>query len=385
MLTRMPASRLPDVGTTIFTVMSAKARQHNAINLSQGFPDFDVPDALRSAVSLHLNNGHNQYAPMAGVLSLREQLALKVERSFGARFDPDEEITVVPGATEAIFCAIMATVRADDEVILLDPSYDCYEPSVRLAGGRAVRVNLDQLSFRPDWSAIRAAVNDRTRMIVINSPHNPTGTTWSSDDMDELERLVVDTGIVVLSDEVYEHLVYDDVRHQSVLARPAIAANAFAVFSFGKTFHATGWKTGYCVAPKRLTAELRRIHQFVTFVAVTPIQYALADFIADNPGYTDTLSDFYQAKRDFFLTEMKDSGFKPIHCSGTYFQLMDYSMISNKPDTDMANELVSQHGVAAIPISVFSARPDPDRRLLRFCFAKQEATLAQAAQLLKRL
>jgi methionine transaminase len=377
-------SKLPDVGTTIFTVMSRKAEEHRAINLSQGFPDFAVPPELREAVARNVEAGHNQYAPMAGVLALREQLALKIARIYGRRVSADSDITVVPGATEAIFCAIMACVQAGDEVILFDPSYDSYEPSVRLAGGRAVRIPLQPPAFRIDWQRVRASLTPRTRLIVINSPHNPTGTVLDPGDLDALQELLQHTDALLLSDEVYEHLIYDNAAHMSVLRRPELAERAFAVFSFGKTFHATGWKTGYCVAPPELTQEFRRVHQFVAFVAVTPIQCAVADFMSANPLYVDTLPAFYQAKRDRFLSLLEDSRWRPLHSAGSYFQLLDYSDIADLSDVEMAERLVTRHGVAAIPVSVFYEKP-PAMRLLRFCFAKQDQTLKNAAELLQTL
>jgi methionine aminotransferase len=381
---RFPDSRLPHVGTTIFSVMSRRAEECGAINLSQGYPDFDVPARLRAAVSRHLELGHNQYAPMAGLMRLREQIALKIERSYARRSDPEKEITVVPGATEAIFCAVMAVVRPGDEVILFDPAYDSYEPSVRLAGGRAVRVPLAPPAFRPDWQQVRDAVSERTRLILINSPHNPTGSVLDAGDLDALEELLAGSPIWLLSDEVYEHLVFDGETHQSVLTRDALAGRAFAVFSFGKTYHATGWKTGYCVAPPPLTEEFRRIHQFVTFVAVTPIQHALADFMQESPDYVDGLAGFYQRKRDLFCRLVSGSRFRCTPCAGSYFQLLDYGAIADVGDTEMVERLVREHGVAAIPVSVFYEKP-PRMRLLRFCFAKQDETLTRAAEHLCRI
>jgi methionine aminotransferase len=383
-VTPVISSKLPDVGTTIFTVMSRKAEQHGAINLSQGFPDFALPPGLGEALARHVSAGHNQYAPMAGLLPLREQIALQLRRSRGVRIDPESQITVVPGATEAIFCAIMATVHPGEEVILLDPSYDSYEPSVRLAGGHAVRIPLAPPGFAVDWQRVGDAITPRTRMIVVNSPHNPTGSVLGPADLDRLEELVQRHGLLLLSDEVYEHLVYDGAAHHSVLARPALAERAFAVFSFGKTCHATGWKTGYCVAPAALTREFRRVHQFVTFVAVTPIQHALADFMAAGSGHVDALPAFYQAKRDLFCRLIAGSRWRARPSAGTYFQLLDYGAIADVDDVGMAEALVSRHGVAAIPVSVFYAAP-PRLRLLRFCFAKQDETLARAAELLCRI
>ena len=377
-------SRLPDVGTTIFSVMSQKAALYGALNLAQGFPDFAVPQPLCAALTRHLELGHNQYAPMAGLVELREQIALKVERSYGCRVDAELDVTVVPGATEAIFCAIMASVGPGDEAILFDPSYDSYEPSVRLAGGRAVRIPLQAADFRIDWQRVREALSPRTRLIVINTPHNPTGSVLDAADLDALEDILQSSDALLLADEVYEHLVFDGALHQSVLRRPALAERAFAVFSFGKTFHATGWKTGYCVAPKALTAEFRRIHQFVTFVAVTPIQHALADFMRDEPQHVDTLGSFYQAKRELFVERLAGSRWGVRRSAGTYFQLLDYSAISDLGDVEMAEFLVSQHGVAAIPVSVFN--PDgEDKRVIRFCFAKTESTLAAAGERLRKI
>ncbi len=381
MASLLPTSRLPDVGTTIFSVMSQKAAQYGAINLAQGFPDFAVPERLCAAVTRHIELGHNQYAPMAGLAELREQIALKVQRSYARRVDPASEVTVVPGATEAIFCAIMASVGPGDEAILFDPSYDSYEPSVRLAGGRAVRIALQPPDFRIDWQRVREALSPRTRLIVINTPHNPTGSVLDAADLDALEDILQSSDVLLLADEVYEHLVFDGAAHHSVLGRPALADRAFVVYSFGKTFHATGWKTGYCVAPQSLTAEFRRIHQFVTFVAVTPIQHALADFMRDEPHHVATLATFYQAKRDLFVERLAGSRWGVRPSAGSYFQLLDYSSISDEVDTGMADRLVSQHGVAAIPVSVFY-RDAPPLRLLRFCFAKKDETLIRAAELL---
>ena len=377
-------SKLPDVGTTIFTVMSARAAEFGAINLSQGFPDFAVPTALREALARAVHAGHNQYAPMAGLPALREQVAASVLRHHGRQVDPMDEVTVVPGATEAIFCAIMASVMPGDEVILFDPAYDSYEPSVRMAGGRAVRIPLMPPDFRVDWQRVKEAIGPRTRLIAINTPHNPTGTMLEASDLDALEELLAHTDALLLSDEVYEHLVYDGRRHHSVLSRPALAERAFAVFSFGKTFHATGWKTGYCVAPPALTTEFRRVHQFVTFVAVTPIQHALAEFMRDHPEHVAGLGAFYQSKRDFFCDALAGSGWKGPRAAGSFFQLLDYSQIADVPDTEMAERLVREHGVAAIPISVFYETP-PRLRLLRFCFAKQEETLGRGAERLLSL
>ncbi|MCG3169396.1 MAG: Methionine aminotransferase [Pseudomonadales bacterium] len=374
-------SRLPDVGTTIFTVMTQKAEQYGALNLAQGFPDFPLPQGLAEALARHVEAGHNQYAPMAGLPRLRECVAVDLERHFGCRVDPLTEVTVVPGATEAIFCAIMASVGPGDEVILFDPSYDSYEPSVRLAGARAVRIALSQPDFTIDWQRVQEAIGPRTRLVVINSPHNPSGSVLSRADLDRLGELAERHGFLVLSDEVYAHLVYDGTRHHSVLAHPVLAPRSFAVFSFGKTYHATGWKTGYCVAPPELSTELRRVHQFVTFTGVTPIQHALADFMQSDPAHVDALGAFYQARRDLFCAALAGSRWRLRPSAGTYFQLLDYAEISDADDIAMAEELVSRHGIAAIPVSVFHETP-PARGLLRFCFAKQEHTLLRAAEVL---
>jgi methionine aminotransferase len=378
------SSKLPAVGTTIFTVMSRKAEEYGAINLSQGFPDFDAPDELRALLAKHVGEGRNQYPPMAGVMQLREQIALKVETLYGHKPSPEDEVTVVPGATEAIFCAVMAVVRPGDEVIVFDPAYDSYEPSITLSGGRTIHIPMQAPAFSIDWQRVRDAITPRTRAIMINSPHNPTGSIVSASDMATLAEITRDTPISIISDEVYEHLVYDGARHESVLRSAELAERSFAVFSFGKTFHATGWKTGYCVAPKALTAELRKVHQFVTFVAVAPIQYALADYMALRPEHCRELPVFYQAKRDRFLAGIEQSRFRGTPSAGTYFQLLDYSAISGRPDREMCEELIVKHGIASIPISVFCAEA-PATRVLRFCFAKKDETLQRAAAILCRI
>ncbi|MSR14908.1 MAG: pyridoxal phosphate-dependent aminotransferase [Gammaproteobacteria bacterium] len=371
-------SKLPHVGTTIFTVMSALAAEYGAINLSQGFPDYDGPAALKERVKHYLDHGFNQYPPMAGVLKLREAIAAKVQRCYGASVSPESEITVTPGATEAIYCAVMAIARSGDEVILFDPAYDSYEPAVTLAGAQPVRLPLAPPHYRIDWQRVVDAITPRTRMVIVNSPHNPTGAVMSRADLLELERLAERHNLIVVADEVYEHLVFDGVRHESVLRFPALAARSFVVSSFGKTYHVTGWKTGYCVAPAELTQELRRVHQFVTFVGITPIQHALADFMQTHPEHLDELPGFYQRKRDLFNTALRDSKFK-IHASrGTFFQLADYSAISELPDRAFAEWLTKEKGVAAIPLSVFYETP-PKSRLVRFCFCKEDETLRAAA------
>ncbi|WP_226503151.1 pyridoxal phosphate-dependent aminotransferase [Pseudomonas sp. MWU16-30317] len=376
----MISSKLPNVGTTIFTTMSQLAAQTGAINLSQGFPDFDGPQGLRDAVAYHVANGHNQYAPMTGLPALCEQVAIKLARSYGVSVDAEREITITPGATQAIFCAVQAVVRPGDEVIVFDPCYDSYEPSVELAGGRCVHVQLSANSFAIDWQALRDAIGSRTRMIILNSPHNPSGALLSSADLDQLAALIADRDIYVVSDEVYEHLVYDGARHVSVLAHEALFQRAFVVSSFGKTYHVTGWKTGYVVAPPALTAELRKIHQYVSFCGVTPLQYALADYMAAAPQHVEELPAFYQAKRDLFCDLLDNSRFTFDRVGGTYFQLVDYSQIRpDLNDVDMALWMTKEHGVATIPVSVFYQTPVPDQRLVRLCFAKREETLRAAA------
>lgn len=382
----MISSKLPNVGTTIFTTMSNLAAQTGALNLSQGFPDFDGPPALLAAVGRHVQAGHNQYAPTTGLPALREQIAAKVARLYGRTVSPDSEVTITPGATQAIFCAIQAVIRNGDEVIVFDPCYDSYEPSVELAGGKCVHVQLDAVDFTIDWQQLGEAITARTRMIVINTPHNPSGALISAAEMDRLAAMIADRDIYILSDEVYEHLVFDGVAHASVLAHEQLFQRAFVVSSFGKTYHVTGWKTGYVVAPPALTAELRKVHQYVSFCGVTPLQYALADYMAEQPGHVDELPGFYQAKRDLFCDLLTDSRFKFTRTPGTYFQLVDYSAIRpDLNDVDMALWMTREHGVASIPISVFYRTPVPGQRLVRLCFAKREETLREAAQRLCRI
>jgi methionine transaminase len=377
-------SKLPDVGTTIFTVMSQMALDHQAINLSQGYPDYDGPAALKERLAWYVEHGYNQYAPLAGVPVLREQIARKVARCYGRTPDPATEITVTPGATEAIYCAVTACVRPGDEVVMFDPVYDCYDPAVRLAGGRSIRVPLVPPEYRVDWDAVARRITARTRVIMINSPHNPSGSVLSSEDLAALRALAERHDLLVISDEVYEHLVFDGRRHESVLRDPRLAARAFAVFSFGKTYHVTGWKTGYCVAPPALTTELRRVHQFVAFVAVTPLQHALADFMAAHPEHVNELPAFYQRKRDRFNAALRGSRLRATPSAGTFFQLVDYSALAARDDVDMAQWLTREVGVAAIPLSVFHAEP-PAVRMLRFCFCKEDATLDAAAAKLRAL
>ncbi|WP_219061139.1 pyridoxal phosphate-dependent aminotransferase [Pseudomonas sp. UMAB-08] len=377
----MIISKLPNVGTTIFTVMSQLAAQTGAINLSQGFPDFDGPQALRDAVGRHIADGHNQYAPMTGLPALRQQVAAKIARSYGRQVDADTEVTITPGATQAIFCAIQTVIQPGDEVIVFDPCYDSYEPSVELAGGRCVHVQLGLDNFAIDWQKLGEALTPRTRMIILNSPHNPSGALITRAELDQLAALIANRDIYLVSDEVYEHLVFDGVPHASVLAHEELYQRAFVVSSFGKTYHVTGWKTGYVVAPPALTAELRKIHQYVSFCGVTPLQYALADFMAEHPEHVEELPAFYQAKRDLFCDLLEPSRFNFSRVAGTYFQLVDYSNIRpDLNDVDMSLWMTREHGVASIPISVFYQSPPSGQRLIRLCFAKREETLRQAAE-----
>jgi methionine aminotransferase len=378
----MSPFKLPRVGTTIFTVMSRLAAEKGAINLGQGFPDFEPPEALREAVGRHLASRHNQYAPMAGVPALLEQVAGIAASRFRAKVDPESEVTVTAGGTEAIFCAIQAVVHPGDEVVLLDPCFDCYAPAVELAGGRSVRVPLRLPGFGIDFERLAGALTPRTRLVVVNTPHNPSGAVVGEEAWQELAALLEGRETLVLSDEVYERLVFDGRRHASVLSQPALRGRSFAVFSFGKVFNATGWKVGYCVAPPLLTAALRRVHQYVTFAVSTPVQWALADYLAARPAFLDELAGFYQARRDRFIELLAGSRFTLSPSAGTYFQLLDYSSLSEVPDVNFCRELVERHGVAAIPLSPFCETP-PDARLLRFCFAKSDDTLIAAADRLR--
>ena len=376
-------SKLPHVGTTIFTVMSALAAQHKAINLSQGFPDFDGPAALRSRVEHYMNSGFNQYPPMAGVLSLRQGVVNKVADLYGARVDVEDEVTITAGATEALFCAIAAVVRHGDEVIVFDPAYDSYEPVVHLQGGRTVHIPLEAPSYRPDWDQVRAAITAKTRLIIINTPHNPTGSVWQAADLAALKALVVEHGIYVVSDEVYEHIIFDGAAHESVCRDEELLARSFVISSFGKTYHVTGWKVGYCVAPRELTREFRRVHQFVNFTVNTPMQLGIADFLADHPEHHLELGVFYQQKRDFFCELLSGSRFSFTPSGGTFFQLLDYSAISDATDVELAKQWTKEIQVASIPVSVFYQDPaGHGAQVLRFCFAKDDATLTQAAEIL---
>lgn len=383
MTTPLLPSKLPSTGVSIFTVMTRLANEHGAINLSQGFPDFDCAPELVETVARHMRAGHNQYAPMQGVLALREALSAKIERLYGRRYDPGTEITITSGATEGIFSTLTAFVRPGDEVILFQPCYDSYAPAVLLNGGTPVFVTLRYPDYRVDWDEVRRALTPRTRLLLINSPHNPTGTMLSADDMRELARLVDGTDALVVGDEVYEHIVFDGRRHESLARYPELADRSVVISSFGKTYHTTGWKVGYCAAPRPLSAEIQRVHQFVTFAVNAAIQLAYAEVVARDPLAAD-LAPFYQAKRDRFLKLIEGSRLRPLPCEGTYFQLVDTSEITKERDADFALRLIREHGVASIPISPFLSGVEPGP-VLRFCFAKRDETLESAAERLRRV
>ena len=377
-------SKLPTVGTTIFTVMSRLAEQHGAVNLSQGFPDFQPPDGLLDRVEEQLRARCHQYAPMPGSVPLRAAISAKLRDLYGVAADPDTEITVTSGATEAIFGAIQAVVRRDDEVIVLDPCYDSYEPSITLAGGRAVHVPLTLPDFGVDWERLRESLNARTRLVIVNTPHNPSGALLSNADFDRLAELLRPYDCYLLSDEVYEHVVFDGRRHATALANPELKARAFAVFSFGKTYHATGWKLGYCVASPELTAELRRVHQYVTFASTSPLQLALAQYLTEHPEHHLGLPAFYQERRDYFLRLLGGTRFRATPAAGTYFQLLDFGAVSQQSDIEFADTLLREAGVASIPVSPFYATA-PKLSVLRFCFAKNDSTLEEASERLCRV
>lgn len=377
------ASKLPNVGTTIFTVMSRLAQEHNAINLSQGFPDFDCAKELRDLVTKYFNAGLNQYPPMAGVMRLRERIAEKVEALYGTRYDPEHEVTVTPGATYGIFNAVATLVRPGDEVILFEPAYDSYAPAIEVSGGTPVYVQLRYPDYSIDWQRVQQAITPKTRMILINTPNNPTASVLSGEDMRMLEGMLRGTDIVVVSDEVYEHIVFDGHRHQSAARFPGLAERSFVVSSFGKTYHVTGWKMGYVLAPKELMAEFRKVHQFNVFVTNGPLQYALAEYMENRDAYL-SLAAFYQRKRDFFLQGVRASRFKPLPSRGTFFQNLAYDAISSERDADLAVRLTKERGIASIPISAFYRKP-PDHKVLRFCFAKSEETLARGAEILCKI
>lgn len=376
-------SKLPAVGTTIFTTMSAMAAEYGAINLSQGFPDFSPPLGLLNAIDKANSENTHQYPPMMGTAPLREQIQRKVETIYGAKIQPDLEITITSGATEALFVAIQAVVHPGDEVIVFDPAYDAYDPAVTLAGGKTIHVNLSP-DFHVDWQALEQVLTPSCKAVVINTPHNPSASVWSEADIKKLDEIVETNDLFVISDEVYEHMVFDGDQHQSVLRSDKLRARSFAVFSFGKTYHATGWKVGYVVAPAALTTEFRKIHQYVNFTTHSPSQFALAEFMQSNPEHADELAMFYQAKRDLFASLLASSRFELLPSQGTYFQVADYSAISQDDDVAFCEFLTKEIGVAAIPMSVFYQNP-PEQHLIRFCFAKDDATLRRAAEKLSSL
>ncbi len=376
-------SKLPQVGTTIFSVMSALAAEKNAINLSQGFPDFSCDAELLEMVNRAMMRGMNQYAPMPGLPALREGIASLIQTKYGATYNPDTEITVTSGATEALFCAIMSVIREGDEVIVIEPAYDSYLPAIQLAGGTPVCVALEYPTYRVNWDSVKRLINGRTRMIIINTPNNPTGSILREEDILQLEKLISTNNICVLSDEVYEHIIFDREPHESISRYPSLREKSFIVSSFGKTFHVTGWKIGYCVAPEYMMKEFRKIHQFVTFSSSTPFQAGIAEYI-HKIDKINALSSFYQQKRDYFLKLMQPTRFKPLQTTGTYFQLMSYEDISQEKDTDFAIRLTQEFGVATIPVSVFY-RKGEDNKVIRFCFAKEDSTLERAAERLMRV
>jgi methionine transaminase len=376
-------SKLPHSGTSIFAIMSQMANEYNAINLSQGFPDFPISSEMISLVEKYMKQGFNQYAPMPGVPKLREQIARKTQELYSASYNPETELTVTAGATQAIFAAITAFIREEDEVIVFEPAYDSYVPAIRLCGGVPIASHLEYPDYRINWENVTRLITGRTRMIIINSPHNPTGSILSAADLAMLEKITRDTNILILSDEVYEHIVFDGLKHESVCSYPNLAERSLVTCSFGKTFHATGWKMGYCVAPENLMKEFRKVHQFVVFAANTPVQHAIAEFMENSANYQG-LGEFYQQKRDFFLDAIKDSRFKAIPAKGTYFQVLDYSEISKEDEMEFATRLVKEYGVAAVPNSYFYSKA-VNNHSLRFCFAKTEETLKKATDILCKI
>lgn len=376
--------RLEGFTESVIRGMTRLANRHHAINLSQGFPDFDPPSRLVDLVAQHMRGGRNQYAPMAGWPALCEAVAAKIRALYGRVVSATEEVTISSGGTEALFCAVQAVVRTGDEVIILEPAYDSYEPAIELAGGRAVRVPLRRPDFTVDWDRVKEALTPRTRLLIVNTPHNPSGSAFSREDLDALADVLHGSDAFVLSDEVYEHMLFDGRAHESLLTRPELAERSYVVSSFGKTYHATGWKVGYCIAPAALTVEFRKMHQFVQFAVATPLQAGLADFLVGCPEHHRELPAFYQQKRDHFCRLLAQTPFAFTPSAGTYFQLADYSAVSRVPDVEFARWLTQEIGVAAIPISVFSA-VDPPAHIVRFCFAKHEATLDAAGDRLRRI
>lgn len=377
------ASKLPKHGTTIFSVMSAMAREENAINMAQGFPDFNCSPKLIELVTKAMNNQHNQYAPMPGIPALREKIAEKTFELYSAQYDVEREITITPGATLGLWAAITAVVKEGDEVIVIEPAYDSYLPAILINGGRPVFTSLKYPEYRVDWDEVRKLITFKTRMIIINTPHNPTGTVLNAADMEKLQKILEGTDIIVLSDEVYEHIIFDGLEHQSVARYPKLAERSFIISSFGKTFHTTGWKLGYCLAPANLMTQFRKIYQYMAFSTNTPMQYAIAEFLEDKEEWRQ-LAGFYAQKRDHFISMLKGSKFKILPCNGSYFQLLGYDKISKEKDTDFAERLTREYKIAAIPVSVFSINAE-DNNVLRFCFAKSEDTLEKAAEILCKI
>jgi len=376
-------SKLPKIGTSIFAIMSQMATEHKAINLSQGFPDFPISEKLIELVSLYMKKGHNQYAPMPGIMPLREAIAQKIYDTYKLQYNPETEITLTAGATQGIFTAISALIKEDDEVIVFEPAYDSYVPAIKLNGGIPIHIKMKEPDYTINWNEVKKTITHRTKMIIINSPHNPTGTVLSPDDMKNLEKITNNTDIIILSDEVYEHIIFDNKRHESICHYPKLSERSLVLFSFGKTFHATGWKMGYCLAPENLMKEFRKAHQFVVFTCNTPIQYALADFLKEKENYVH-IAEMYQQKRNYFLELIKPSRFKPVPSYGTYFQLLNYSNISDEKEMAFASKLTQEHGVASIPISVFYNK-EVNNNVLRFCFAKTDETLQKAAEKLCKI
>ena len=376
-------SKLPKSGTNIFTSMSQLSNKHNAVNLSQGFPDFDVDPILIKTVQKYFDKSYHQYAPMHGVYKLREQISKKTEKLYSNYYHEEHEINITSGATQAIYTAISALIREDDEVILFTPAFDCYQPAIELNGGKPVFVQLKAPDFSINWEEVKKLITHRTKMIIINSPNNPTGKILSAEDLKELQKITSDSNILILSDEVYEHLVFDNEKHNSVCKLPELANRSIVVFSFGKTFHVTGWKLGYVLAPKNIMREIRKVHQFSIFSSNHPLQMALAEYIENEENYLK-LNDFYQQKRDLFLSIIKASRFEPLNCQGTYFQLLKYEKICELNDLAMAKELIVNNGIASIPISVFY-HANLDQKILRFCFAKTMETLKRAGEILIKI
>jgi methionine transaminase len=376
-------SKLPKTGTTIFSVMTALANEHNAINMAQGFPDFSCSEKLVSLVNTYMKKGLNQYAPMPGIMSLRERIAEKTEALYSAVYNPETEITITPGGTHALYAAISAVVREGDEVIVLEPCYDSYVPAIELNGGRPVFFELKFPDYKVDWNELKRLVNYKTKMIIINTPHNPSGTILTAQDMLKLQKIVDKTEIVVLSDEVYEHIIFDDIEHQSVARYPKLAERSIIVSSFGKTYHTTGWKMGYVLAPANLMTEFRKVHQFMAFSTNTPIQYALADFMTDTDAYLQ-LGKFYQEKRNYFQQLIKGSKFKIMPCVGSYFQSLGYAKITQENDAEYAKRLTKEYKIASIPTSSFYHKK-VDNHVLRFCFAKSNETLEKAAEKINKI